>query len=144
MIPPADVEDVVAEVYVIMIRRWDVGAVPDLAWLIATAKNLCRNHNRLGRIRLNQTLNVDESLPSQNFDDSGTDSIILRQDVRAAWRQLPPEYQEALVLFSLEDLSVEQCAQIAGVSTGNFKMRLHRASNQMREILANDHIDYER
>mgnify|MGYP000325910117 CR=1 FL=1 len=127
-----------------MIRRWDVTAVPDIAWLITTAKNLCRNHSRLGRIRLNQPLDPNENFSSQSGFDSGSDSLILRQDVRAALLQLPTKYREALVLFSLEDLPIEKCAQITGTTIGNFKMRLHRARKQMREILANDHIDYER
>ncbi|TDD27671.1 sigma-70 family RNA polymerase sigma factor [Kribbella turkmenica] len=40
---------------------------------------------------------------------------------------------EVLVLFHLEDLSLEKCAEVLGVPVGTVKSRLHRARRLIRE-----------
>jgi RNA polymerase sigma-70 factor (ECF subfamily) len=59
----------------------------------------------------------------------------LRQRVRRALRELPEHYREVLVLRHLEQLSIEQTAEVLGVSLGAVKMRHVRALERLRGIL---------
>ena len=56
--------------------------------------------------------------------------------VASAMAQLPMLQREAIVLFTFEDLSLEEIAKIAGVDVGTVKSRLHRARESMRTALA--------
>lgn len=56
--------------------------------------------------------------------------------VQAALDLLPPLQREAIVLFELEELSLEEIAVVVGADTGAVKSRLHRARERLRHILA--------
>ncbi|MER6006548.1 sigma-70 family RNA polymerase sigma factor [Nonomuraea angiospora] len=53
----------------------------------------------------------------------------------SALSELPVLEREILVLFYLEDLSVEDCAQICRIPAGTVKSRLNRARRLLREHL---------
>lgn len=143
VVPRADVDDLVADVYVMMIKRWQDLQPPYLGWLIVTTKNLARNQNRLSSKRRSDSFEIwsqeSRDVPAANLSNRSE----LQEIIRDALLRLSPKYREALVLFTLEDLSVDECARIAGTTPGNFKVRLHRARQQMRQILANSDINYE-
>jgi RNA polymerase sigma-70 factor (ECF subfamily) len=56
--------------------------------------------------------------------------------VAGAIAQLPVLQREAIVLFTFEELSLEQIANIAGIDAGAVKSRLHRARESLRTALA--------
>jgi RNA polymerase sigma-70 factor (ECF subfamily) len=56
--------------------------------------------------------------------------------VAAAMAQLPMLQREAVVLFTFEELSLEEIAKITGVDAGAVKSRLHRARESLRTALA--------
>jgi len=56
--------------------------------------------------------------------------------VARAVAQLPMLQREAIILFTFEELSMEQIAKITGVDTGAVKSRLHRARESLRTALA--------
>jgi RNA polymerase sigma-70 factor (ECF subfamily) len=56
--------------------------------------------------------------------------------VARAIAQLPMLQREALVLFTFEELPLEEIARIAGVDAGVVKSRLHRARESLRTALA--------
>ena len=56
--------------------------------------------------------------------------------VAGAMAQLPILQREAIVLFTFEELSLEEIAKITGVDTGAVKSRLHRARESLRKALA--------
>jgi RNA polymerase sigma-70 factor, ECF subfamily len=49
---------------------------------------------------------------------------------------LPLKYREVLILRDIQNLSIEETAEILGISEGNVKTRLLRARLQMRDALA--------
>jgi RNA polymerase sigma-70 factor (ECF subfamily) len=63
------------------------------------------------------------------------DAVLDRAELTAALALLPPAEREILVLHYLEDLRVEDCAQICGIPVGTAKSRLNRARRLMRERL---------
>lgn len=56
--------------------------------------------------------------------------------VAGAIARLPVLQREAIVLFTFEELSLEQIAKISGVDAGTVKSRLHRARESLRTALA--------
>jgi RNA polymerase sigma-70 factor (ECF subfamily) len=56
--------------------------------------------------------------------------------VAAAVAQLPMLQREVIVLFTFEELSLEEIAMITGVDSGAVKSRLHRARESLRRALA--------
>jgi RNA polymerase sigma-70 factor (ECF subfamily) len=56
--------------------------------------------------------------------------------VAAAMAQLPMLQREAIVLFTFEELSLEEIAKITGADAGAIKSRLHRARESLRRALA--------
>jgi RNA polymerase sigma-70 factor (ECF subfamily) len=55
--------------------------------------------------------------------------------VAGAMAQLPMLQREAIVLFTFEELSLEEIAKITGVDVGAVKSRLHRARESLRTAL---------
>ena len=56
--------------------------------------------------------------------------------VASAMAQLPLLQREAIVLFTFEEMSLEEIAKITGVDAGAVKSRLHRARESLRTALA--------
>ncbi|TMR20764.1 sigma-70 family RNA polymerase sigma factor [Nonomuraea turkmeniaca] len=67
--------------------------------------------------------------------DDPVEAMVDRADLVSALSGLPVLEREILVLFYLEDLSVEDCAQICQVPVGTVKSRLNRARRLLRQHL---------
>ncbi|WP_431907657.1 RNA polymerase sigma factor [Nonomuraea jabiensis] len=61
------------------------------------------------------------------------EAVVERGELMSALSELPVPEREILVLFYLEDLPVEDCAQICGIPAGTVKSRLNRARRLLRE-----------
>jgi RNA polymerase sigma-70 factor (ECF subfamily) len=61
-----------------------------------------------------------------------------RRKVREAIARLPQRYRVVLVLRDLEELDTEEAAQRLGVTTMAVKLRLHRARQALRTLLAQE------
>lgn len=60
----------------------------------------------------------------------------LREALQRALAALPSKYREVLILRDVQHLSIEETANVLGITTGNVKTRLLRARLQMRDALA--------
>lgn len=92
---------------------------------------------------------IEDMLP--RFDDSGhavqpagvwrplpEDAVEreqLRDLVRSKIEELPESYRAVLVARDLEELDTRETAEALGISSGNVKVRLHRARQALRELL---------
>jgi RNA polymerase sigma-70 factor (ECF subfamily) len=56
--------------------------------------------------------------------------------VREAIKSLGASYREVIVLHYLEQMSVEQIAEIVGARRNSVEVRLHRARRQLEYLLA--------
>ncbi|MFC4120561.1 RNA polymerase sigma factor [Nonomuraea zeae] len=63
------------------------------------------------------------------------EAMVDRADLVSALSALPVMEREILVLYYLEDLPVEECAQICQIPAGTVKSRLNRARRLLREHL---------
>jgi RNA polymerase sigma factor (sigma-70 family) len=140
----AAAEDIVQDAFVGLYRRWD--RVPEmaapLAYLRVSVMNGCRT-----LLRRRSRLGLWPGGPGDaGFDQVGPDglggpdgpgplaesaeaSALLGEEQRtvaAALRKLPRRQREAVVLRYYLDLSIEETAQVMGVSAGTVKSSVHR------------------
>ena len=60
----------------------------------------------------------------------------LREALKRALNSLSPKYREVLILRDVQHLSIQETAQVLGITEGSVKTRLLRARFQMRDALA--------
>jgi RNA polymerase sigma-70 factor, ECF subfamily len=102
------------------------------AFLYKTARNTA-----LSRLRKRGFADV-ENYPDEVHDESAGDDISAfdnADEVHRALDQLPLLQREALTLYFLEDLSLDEMAATLDVPVGTVKSRLHYAKLAMRMIL---------
>ena len=131
----AHAEDVVAEVFVIVLRRPSAVPAQPLPWLYATARHVIANlHRSEGR-----SIEFRQQLPSTSQPDP---AAIAGANLAAhvALSSLSPLEREALQLMAWEGLSRHEAARAAGCSRATFAVRLHRARARFRqELLGTTH-----
>ena len=105
---------------------------------------------RLRRASRRPEVAIDELLPQ--FDDAGEhvesiqslpvsaeaalESSEIRSQVRACIDQLPGQYRAVIVLRDLQELTTTEAATALGISENAVKIRLHRAHQALRTLLA--------
>ncbi len=124
-------DDVVQEVWLAVFRGLPRLRQPErfAPWLFAIARRQVVNRLRTDYARPETEL--VEDVPGGDEAAEFAD----RDTVAGALAALPPREREVLLLFHLEDLPLEACAQICAVPVGTVKSRLHRARRLMREEL---------
>ncbi|TDD10411.1 sigma-70 family RNA polymerase sigma factor [Nonomuraea deserti] len=125
-------DDVTQEIWLAVVRGLPGLREPGrfAPWLFTIARRSVTDRLRGEYAREKESLTTDEALvedPVQAMAD--------RAELIAALAGLPVLEREILVLFYLEDLSVEECAQICHVPPGTVKSRLNRARRMLREHL---------
>ncbi|NUT45314.1 MAG: sigma-70 family RNA polymerase sigma factor [Thermoactinospora sp.] len=131
MLDPGRADDVTQEVWVAVVRG--LPRLKDPArfapWLFTIARRAVTN-------RLREEYGTQESYSEA---EETAEPPALPYEERAALldglAMLPAREREILVLFYLEDLPVEDCAQICGVPVGTVKSRLFRARRMLKERL---------
>jgi RNA polymerase sigma-70 factor (ECF subfamily) len=120
-------DDVAQEVWLAVVRGLPRLKEPErfAAWLFTIARRSVVNHLRHRYAEQPQVDIADEP--------DLADGVVDRVDVRRLLDGVPLMEREVLVLFHLEDLSLEECAEVLGVPVGTVKSRLHRARRLLRE-----------
>jgi RNA polymerase sigma-70 factor (ECF subfamily) len=108
----------------------DPHALP--AFLYTTARNTA-----LSRLRKREFQEIECDASEVHDESSGNDAAAFdyAEQVHHALDQLPLLQREALTLYFLEDLSLDEMATLLGVPLGTVKSRLHYAKRAMRNIL---------
>ena len=103
------------------------------SWLYRIARNTALNH---ARAQAAYRAGLEES-PDQACAEEGSDAFDLEdaEQVHAALQRLSLPHREALTLYFLEDLAIEEIADVLGVQPGTVKSRLHYAKRALRKIL---------
>ncbi|WP_327588152.1 sigma-70 family RNA polymerase sigma factor [Nonomuraea sp. NBC_00507] len=99
-------------------------------WLFTIARRSVTDRLRSEYAREKESFTADEAMV-----EDPVEAMADRAELVAALAGLPVLEREILVLFYLEDLSVEECAQVCAVPTGTVKSRLNRARRLLRERL---------
>jgi RNA polymerase sigma-70 factor (ECF subfamily) len=105
------------------------------AWLFGIARRVAMDRLRRQYARPVDDAAAIEDLPAQVADaDLESDLGALEAGMDA----LPLREREALALFYLRELSIEQIAALLDVPAGTVKSRLFRARNLLRQQLTGD------
>ena len=128
---PDDVEDVVAETFVVAWRRLDEVPAFGLPWLLGVARHVSANSRRAHRRRDALVARVG----AQPEDDPVWPVVEPDDAVTAALHRLPDADRELLTLLVWDELSHEQAAEALGCTRGALKVRLHRARARFAALL---------
>jgi RNA polymerase sigma-70 factor (ECF subfamily) len=85
--------------------------------------------------RLKQEYRPEHVWESDRMVDDHVAAALDRAQVAEGLAELPVREREVLVLFYLQDLALEDCAQVLEVPVGTVKSRLFRARRLLRERL---------
>jgi RNA polymerase sigma-70 factor (ECF subfamily) len=135
-IGPDQAQDVVADVFLVAWRRLDEVPEGPLPWLLVIARNTIANRRR--GVARQQRL-ADELMALERGAASAPgadDAAVERRTMLAALRELSTAEREALLLVAWDGLSATEGAAVAGCSRNAFEVRLHRARNRLRRVLA--------
>jgi RNA polymerase sigma factor (sigma-70 family) len=130
----ADAEDIVAEAFCELHRRWDWlrDQRSALGYLRATVCNLVR-------MRLRHLQVVRRQPPIENVDVASAETqVLLREDQRevvAALLRLPARQREALSLRYWMDLRESEIAEAMGISVGAVKSHTFRGMAALTRML---------
>ena len=137
--------------------RDDDAEVSGLAFTIARnlRKNLARDNARLTFVAdMRDPGDSDSDDPAAAIDGQATapstgpaapaasDSAYLRQRLTEAFARLPPILREAYTMSQIGELSIREIAAKTGVSENLVKVRIFRAKEKLREILADLRVTY--
>jgi len=108
------------------------GEAKATTWILAIARNLALNRSR--RLRLEQRW---QQLTDQPPDLAEREAVPEPGEPRltAALAALPPVQREAIVLYYVEDLGIDDVARITGRPANTIKSDLHRARAALRAVL---------
>ena len=139
--------------------RDDASSVSGLAFTIARnlRKNLVRDNSRLtfvGDIRdpddgiggetesptVGMTAHLDAL--QQQRETSQSDTEYLRKRLLEAFAKLPPILRDAYTMFQVGEMSVRDIANQTGVSENLVKVRIFRAKEKLKTILADLHVTF--
>lgn len=135
-VPPAEVEDVLQDVFVRLQR-----GLPGLrdeerftSWLFQIARNSAVEHHRARARHPLPEVPPDDERPAPPDDDDREASRSLSACVSLFVARLPSPYREAVTLVELESLTVREAAELVGVSVAAMKSRVQRGRAQLRRL----------
>ncbi|MGE5231329.1 MAG: RNA polymerase sigma factor [Deltaproteobacteria bacterium] len=102
------------------------------AWVFRIVMNRCRTVRRRLRRHAHLTL-LPTDLPGGRHDVSET--LAWREEIARALSQLRPHYREAFLLRYVEEMGYDEIARLTGAKEPAVRMRVKRASDQLRELL---------
>jgi RNA polymerase sigma factor (sigma-70 family) len=127
----SEVEDLVAETFIVAWRKLPRRIEHPLPWLYAVAGNVLANHRRKatrrGAAQIGDALSAAvPGDPAERLSDHG---------LAEAFAQLGENDREAIQLVAWEGLSVADAARAAGCSAPTFAVRLSRARRRLQRLL---------
>lgn len=138
-----DAEDLTQETFIRAFRfihQYD-GQRPFRNWLYTIATNVglnaIRSRQRRGKFEVNPGADDTALAAAQSSADPQRDAVRveLRERLADAIDTLSPEVSMLMHLFYFEGMSVEEAAEIVGMSESATKVALHRARKRLREQL---------
>jgi RNA polymerase sigma-70 factor (ECF subfamily) len=129
-------EDIAQDVFLSVFRqpnRFDPSRGTMRAFLLGIARNIALKRWR-DEARWEE-LGDDESV-TQPMNVEHIERAEIAEAVGNAVRSLPPLQREVLILSEYEDLSLEEIARAVEAEVGTVKSRLHRARENLKQMLA--------
>jgi RNA polymerase sigma-70 factor, ECF subfamily len=127
---PAAVEDLLAEVFIVVWRRLEELPAEPLPWLLGVARRQLSTQRRgeLRRAALRDRLAQVVTLAPEPA--AATLGVL-----GGALGRLSPSDRELLLLIAWEQLTPRQAAETLGISPATLRVRLHRARRRLAQAL---------
>lgn len=104
-------------------------------WVFGILVNRCRTHAARRTRTQGIMVRSEVALAAASVESSeGPDA--LRDAIHWALKQLPAEQREAFLLRHIEDLSYEAMETVTGIRSATLRMRVFRARDELRKLLA--------
>ena len=134
---PADAEEALQDSFVRGYRSHHRCTDPERcgAWMFGILVNRCRTYGAR-RARQNRVMvSNDYALASASVEHTA-DRHAWRETIERALERLPQDQREAFLLKHVEELSYDEMHEATGVSVPALKMRVLRAREELRRLLA--------
>ncbi|WP_236029664.1 RNA polymerase sigma factor [Paractinoplanes lichenicola] len=138
-------DDVVQEVWLAVVKGLPRLREPErfAPWLFTIARRAVMNRLREAYAPTAEPLDQPQPTSGRGistpvWEPPASEAVVDREAMAGALAALPAREREVLLLFYLEDLPLDACAQICGVPVGTIKSRLHRARRLLREELTRE------
>jgi RNA polymerase sigma-70 factor, ECF subfamily len=148
IVGPDDAEDVSQDAFLRAFHRLDQyrGTATFRTWLLQITQNAALNALAWARRRPTET--NGETADAADRDPIRQPANALeererRQRLELKLRALRPQYRSVVVLRDLEGLSYSEIADVLEMPVGSVKGRLHRARDELIELLRNNTYDWE-
>lgn len=127
----SDTEDIVQEVMIVLLNAYTEGkTIKNMrAWLYQVTKNLLLNYYR--EKNKSFALDHDKELSS----DENEFDLILADYIFPMIGLLESPYKETLELVEVENKSLQETADILGVSLSSVKMRVKRGREKLKALI---------
>ena len=104
-------------------------------WMFGILVNRCRTHGAQ-RARRDRMMIHDEGAMASASVAHSEDRDAWREEIQLALERLPDEQREAFLLKHVEELSYDEMHELTGASISALKMRVLRAREELRRLLA--------
>lgn len=118
------------------------------SFLMGVSVNLYRNRRRKYAIRrriLGAEMSMEDAAACLSSKEQATEEQILYKEecelLRGMVKELPDKYRIPVLLFYMEELSLEEIAGILHAPAGTVKSRLHRAKKILKQRLEENHYE---
>ncbi len=106
-------------------------------FLFTVIKNLKVDyHRKNNRMYFRDDLEDDAAGTTAHPEQDSSDIDRLRSALQQAFAQLPDNLRETYTLFQVSQYSIKEIAKATGASESLVKVRIHRAKDKLKEILA--------
>ena len=132
-----DARDLVQETYIRAYRffhTYEKDTNPK-AWIYRILKNLFINYTRKKQ-KDPYSLSSYETLDSHSWYSMADNEKLMSDEFVVAINSIKDEYRMVIILFHLEDYSIEDIANFLKWPVGTVKSRLHRARGVLRQMIA--------
>jgi RNA polymerase sigma-70 factor (ECF subfamily) len=148
IVGPHDAEDVSQDSFLRAFHRLDQyrGTATFRTWLLQITQNTALNTLTRTRRRPTEMGNDAPETPDRDPVRQPVMELERRereQRLEHKLRTLRPEYRSLLVLRDLEGLSYNEISDVLEMPLGSVKGRLHRARDELIELLRNNTYDWE-
>lgn len=125
----ADAQDVVQDVFMRYLSAPPVFESTDheRAWFVRSVVNRCHDLYRKNQVR--------QAIPLEDALGVAADDHTAVAELMETLRRIPEIYQDTVILHCLEGYSLEETAQLLGISLSAAKMRLSRAREALKAMI---------
>jgi RNA polymerase sigma-70 factor (ECF subfamily) len=105
------------------------------AWLVTILHHV-RSNRRRASLRLTFVADVDDRIVSTAAFVPPIPEHLTDDELLAALRSIPEQYQQVIVLSDVEEMTYKEIAEALGIPLGTVMSRLHRGRTLLRAQLA--------